>query len=174
MSSCRQCPPASSEGDTHQLPHHPLPDAVPRPCLHLLYNKTKWGWQRQTNRPWEGHHGEVLRKREWKVLDKVQMTIARAPSDGGLIIFSVDEGLLSGSGTWKASHWSPGEGGGLPLPTLWGQTLSNSKQFVMLEVLCQLSEVAWCSLGAWATALLWLRLPGSLSICRTETPKLGK
>lgn len=66
------------------------------------------------------------------------------------------------------------EGEEVFLYPLWGQTLSNSKQFVMLEVLCQFFEVVWYSLGAQATDWLWPRLPGSLSICKTATPKLGK
>lgn len=104
------------------------------------------------------------------------MIVARAPSDEGLIIFSVDEGLLSGSGRGNGNpnDEGEGEGGGLPLPTHWSPTQSSSKESVMLEVLRPFLEVAWCGLGDQATARLWQRLPGSLSICKTAAPKLEK
>lgn len=45
----------------------------------------------------------MLRKWEWEVPDKVQMIVARAPSDEGLIIFSVVRDCFQGVGEEMAT-----------------------------------------------------------------------
>lgn len=161
-----------SRGDTYQLPPEPT-------VTHCSWAKppsslqTKWEWQRQPPGTWEGYHGEVLRKWEWEVPDKVQMIVPRGPSDERLMIFSADEGLLSGSRRWNDSPSDEGEGEGdgesLPLPTHSGAQLS----------LMQSSLGCWrCSVIYWkwqwygledqATDWLWQRLLGS-PICRSSS-----